>query len=124
MVDVSGIDSHEVRDLPIVSVGGVVQSQRGLVIAIMHQYALLGEGKTIHSCGQLEWYKNDVNDKSLKVGGLQRITTNDGYVHPLDIKNASHIALYVHTLMMNGNLYHMLFGHQMMNGIHLFLIIF
>ena len=87
MVDVSGIDSHEVRDLPIVSVGGVVQSQRGLVIAIMHQYALLGEGKTIHSCGQLEWYKNDVNNKSLKVGGLQRITTNDGYVHPLDIKN-------------------------------------
>ena len=54
MVDVSGIGSHEVRDLPIVSVGGVVQSQRGLVIAIMHQYALLGEGKTIHSCGQLE----------------------------------------------------------------------
>ena len=87
MVDVSGIDSHEVRDLPIFTVGGVVQSQRGLVIAIMHQYALLGEGKTIHSSGQLEWYKNNVDDKSLKVGGLQRIATNDGYVHPLDIKN-------------------------------------
>ena len=87
MVDVSGIDSHEVRDLPIVTVGGVVQSQRGLVIAIMHQYALLGEGKTIHSSGQLEWYKNDVNDKSLKIGGLQLIATNDRYVHTLDINN-------------------------------------
>ena len=48
----------------------------------------MGSGKTIHSSGQLEWYKNDVNDKSLKLpGGLQRITTHDGYVHPLDIKN-------------------------------------
>ena len=88
LVDVSGIDSHKVTDLPIVTVGGVVPSQRGDVIAIMHQYAYLGEGKTIHSSGQLEMFKNDVNDKSLKVsGGLQRIKTQDGYVHPLDIKN-------------------------------------
>ena len=48
----------------------------------------MGEGKTIYSSGQLEWFKNDVNDKSLKIsGGLQRIQTHDGYVHPLDIKN-------------------------------------
>ena len=53
-VDVSGIDSHQITDLPIVTVGGVVQSQRGPVIAIMHQYAYMGSGKTIHSSGQLE----------------------------------------------------------------------
>ena len=88
LVDVSGIDSHQVTDLPIVTVGGVVPSQRGDVIAIMHQYAYLGEGKTIHSSGQLEMFHNDVNDKSLKVsGGLQRIKTQDGYVHPLNINN-------------------------------------
>jgi len=88
LVDVSGIDSHQVTDLPIVTVGGVVPSQRGDVIAIMHQYAYLGEGKTIHSSGQLEMYKNDISDKSLKApGGVQRIQTQDGYVHPLDIKN-------------------------------------
>ena len=87
-VDVSGIENHQVKDLPIVTVGGVVPSQRGPVIVIMHQYAYLGEGHTIHSCGQLEWYKNDVNDKSVKVhGGLQRIQTLEGYVHPLDIRN-------------------------------------
>ena len=87
-VDVSGIDSHQVNNLPLLTVGGVVHSQRGPVIAIMHQYAYLGTGKTIHSSGQLEWYKNDVNDRSLRVpGGLQRITTNDGYVHPLNLKN-------------------------------------
>ena len=87
-VDVSGIDSHQVTDLPIVTVGGVVPSQRGDVIAIMHQYAYLGEGKTIHSSAQLEHFKNDVNDKSMKVsGGLQCIQTPDGYMHPLDIRN-------------------------------------
>ena len=33
-------------------------------------------------------YNNDVNDKSIKVkGGRQIITTNDGYIHPLDIKD-------------------------------------
>ena len=88
LVDVSGIDSHQVTNLPIITVGGVVPSQCGPVIAIMHQYAYMGSGKTIHSSGQLEWFKNDVNDKSLHVpGGLQRITTNDGYVHPLTIRN-------------------------------------
>ena len=87
-VDVSGIDSHQVTDLKIVTAGGVVNSQRGPVIAILHQYAYMGTGKSIHSSGQLEWYKNDVNDRSMKVkGGLQRIETNDGYVHPLNIKN-------------------------------------
>ena len=86
LVDVSGIDSHQVTNLPIVTVGGVVPSQRGPVIAIMHQYAYMGSGKTIHSSAQLEHFKNDVNDKSLHVsGGLQRIHTNDGYTHPLHI---------------------------------------
>ena len=42
----------------------------------------------IHSSGQLEWFKNDVNDRSLKVeGGLQHIITNDGYVLPINIKD-------------------------------------
>jgi hypothetical protein len=34
----------------------------------------------------MEWYKNDVNDHSIKVpGGLQHIKTLDGYVHPNNI---------------------------------------
>jgi hypothetical protein len=36
----------------------------------------------------LEWYKNDVNDKSVHVpGGLQQLTTLDGYVISLIVKN-------------------------------------
>eukprot|EP00934_Nitzschia_sp_Nitz4_P001298 Nitzschia sp. Nitz4//scaffold501_size4582//2099//3937//NITZ4_009240-RA/size4582-snap-gene-0.0-mRNA-1//-1//CDS//3329553590//1298//frame0 len=53
-IDVSGIDSHELTDLPIVSASGVVCSQAGDLILIFHQYALLSHGKTIHASLQLE----------------------------------------------------------------------
>jgi hypothetical protein len=49
---------------------------------------LLNKGSTIHSPCQFEWYKNDVNDKSIYVpGGLQYIKTLDGYIIPLGIKD-------------------------------------
>jgi hypothetical protein len=41
----------------------------------------------IHSSGQLEWYKQELDDKSIKVGGKQHIKTLDGNVIPLDIKS-------------------------------------
>ena len=86
-VDIQGIDNHQLNNISIGTVGGVVNTHKGPAIIIMHQYALFGKGTTIHSPGQLEWYKNDVNDKSIHVGGLQRITTLDGYMIPLSIKN-------------------------------------
>ena len=87
-VDIKGIDNHQVVDVPIGTVGGVVTTQKGPVIAILHQYALLRKGASIHSPCQLEAYKNDVNDKSVHIkGGLQRIKTLDGYVIPLCIQS-------------------------------------
>jgi hypothetical protein len=87
-VDIKGIDDHLVNNIGIGTVGGVVNTQHGPAIAIMHQYALLGKGASIHSPCQLEWYKNDVNDKSMHVpGGLQRIKTLDGYIIPLIVKD-------------------------------------
>jgi hypothetical protein len=75
-------------NIPIVTAGGVVYSQHGPVIAILHQYAYVGCGQSIHSAGQLEWYHNEVNDQSTKVkGGLQRIKTLHGYIHPISIVN-------------------------------------
>jgi hypothetical protein len=66
-VDITGIDDQELTGIPIgTTAGTVVQSQRGPVIAILHQYALHGHGKSIHSTGQLEHFKMDVNDCSLK----------------------------------------------------------
>ena len=41
----------------------------------------------IHSSGQIEHYWNLVHDKSMKVGGLQCIITNDEYVMPINIIN-------------------------------------
>jgi hypothetical protein len=62
-VDIKGIDNHHVRHIGIGTFGGVVNTQKGPVIAIMHQYVLLGKGASIHSPSQLEWYKNDVKGK-------------------------------------------------------------
>jgi hypothetical protein len=53
-VHIQGIDAHMIKDVLIGTVGVVVNTQRGDVIAIMHQYAYTGKGGTIHSSGQLE----------------------------------------------------------------------
>ena len=84
-IDVSGIDNHRLNDLPIVTAGGVVQTQRGPAVAILHQYAYARNGKTVHSCLQLEDFATDVNDRPRKLQGLQRLKTLDGYVMPLNI---------------------------------------
>ena len=86
-VDIQGIDDHQLTNVPIGTVGGVVTTQHGPVIAIMHQYALHGKGHTIHSPGQFEWHKVSIDDKSVHVGGLQRLKTLDGYIVPFAIKN-------------------------------------
>ena len=86
-VDVTGIDNHELNALKIVDAVAKVDTHRGPVIAVLRQYAYHGIHRTIHSAGQIEYYKNMVDDRSLKVGGRQCIVTNDGYVIPLDIRN-------------------------------------
>jgi hypothetical protein len=86
-VHIQGIDDHMIKDIPIGTVSAVVNTQRGEVIAIMHQYVYTGKGGTIHSSGQLKWCGNDVNDRSIKIeGGTQRLTTPDGYVIPIDVR--------------------------------------
>ena len=44
----------EHMNAPLVAAGGVITTSSGDAIAIMHQYAHLAQGKTIHSCGQME----------------------------------------------------------------------
>jgi hypothetical protein len=46
-VHIQGIDDHMIKDVPIGTVGTVVNTQRGEVIAIMHQYAYTGKGYII-----------------------------------------------------------------------------
>ena len=87
-VDIQGIDSHQIVNIPVVSAGAVVKTHRGNVILIFHQYAHVLNSKTIHSSAQLEMFGNSVDEKSLLVpGGKQCITTPDGYCIPLNIKS-------------------------------------
>jgi hypothetical protein len=88
-VDIRGIDNHEICSIPIVNAGAIVRSQRGEVIAIFNQYAYHpAQGRSIHSSCQLEFFANDVNDRSIHTpGGLQRIKTVDGYVFPLSVRD-------------------------------------
>ena len=37
---------------------------------------VLYRGHSVHSSGQIEWYTNTMDDKSIQVGGKQRIITH------------------------------------------------
>ena len=63
-----------------------VQPNHCIVNLIMNEYPCYGMGHTIHSSGQIEWFKNSVDDRSVQVGGKQRICTIDGYAMPLTCK--------------------------------------
>ena len=82
-VTVTGICGHQIHDLEICNVGGVVDTQRGLVVVIMNQYAYSGKGETIHSSIQMENHQVGVDDKSRRIGGTQSINTPDDYTIPL-----------------------------------------
>ena len=80
---VTGIDSHELQGLDVVQCAALVETNHGIVNLIMNEYACYGKGHTIHSSGQIEWFKNSVDDRSVQVGGKQRICTIHGYAMPL-----------------------------------------
>ena len=80
---VTGIDNHEIPGLDLVQCAAWVQTNHGMVNLIMNEYAYYGRGHSIHSSGQIEWYTNIVDDKSVQVGGHQRI----GYSIPLICKD-------------------------------------
>ena len=86
-INIQGIDNHEVTGLDVVTAATLLNTSQGKVIGIFNQYAYLGKGSSIHSSGQLEWFKTNVDEKTVKVGGTQLITTLDGYSVPLLIKD-------------------------------------
>ena len=83
---VTGIDNHEIPGLDLVQCAALVQTTYGMVNLIMNEYAYYGRGHSIHYSGKIEWYTNTVDDKSVQVGGQQRIVTIDGYSMPLVCK--------------------------------------
>ena len=86
-INISGIDNHEVAGLDVVTAATLFNTSLGKVIGIFNEYAYLGKGSSIHSSGHLEWFKTLVDEKCIKVGGTQLITTLDGYSVPLLIRD-------------------------------------
>eukprot|EP00984_Skeletonema_dohrnii_P029763 scaffold20635_cov78-Skeletonema_dohrnii-CCMP3373.AAC.1 len=64
-IDIQGMDNHILQSIPLGSVGGVAQTQRG------KNYS----------------FGNQVSDTAVAFGGQQRILTPSGYSLPLDISN-------------------------------------
>ena len=77
---VTGIYQHQINGLECAA---LVKTNHGYVNLSMNEYAYFGKGHTIHSSGQIEWHKNQVDDKSVKIGGSQCITTLDSFSFPL-----------------------------------------
>ena len=82
-----GINNHEIPGLEIVQCAALVNTNNDIVNLIMNEYAYYGKGHSIHSTGQIVWHTNTVDDKSVQVGGQQRIITMDGYSMPLVCKS-------------------------------------
>ena len=84
---VTGIDNHDIPGLDLVQCEALVQTNHGIINLIMNEYAYYGIGHCILSSCQIEWYTNTEDDKSIQVGGQQRIVTIDGYSMPLVCKD-------------------------------------
>jgi hypothetical protein len=85
--DITGIGDHQISDVCIGTGASLIMTSSGPIIGIFNQYALLGEGNTIHSCGQMRAYGVDVNDVPRRMKGKQRIRHPDGFVIPLNVRN-------------------------------------
>jgi hypothetical protein len=70
-VDIEGYDQHCTTGIPLITCANVVQTQCGKVVAIYHNYAFTGKGRSIHSVPQLEANKHFVDDCSLCVRAMQ-----------------------------------------------------
>ena len=86
-INIQGIDNHEVTGLVVVTAATLLNTSQGKFIGIFNEYTYLGNGSSIHSSDQLEWFKTNDDQKSVKFGGTQLITTLDGYSVHLLIKD-------------------------------------
>ena len=86
-INIVGIDNHELTGLDVVTAASLLDTNQGKVIGIFNEYAFLGKGNSIHSPGQMEYFKTRVDDKSIKVGGKQGLETLEGHAMPIIFKD-------------------------------------
>ena len=85
-INIVGIGDHELTGLNVATAATLLDTQKGPIIGVFHEYAHYGKGKSIHAAGQMEWFNCKVDDRSQHVGGTQSIQTSEGYVIPLFIE--------------------------------------
>ena len=94
-INIVGIDDHELTDLNVDTAAALLDTKKGPIIGVFHEYAHLGKGRSIHAPGQMEWFNCQVDDKSKLVGGAQSIQTSEGYVIPLSVVSG---LVYMHSM--------------------------
>ena len=52
-INIVGIDDHELTGLNLVTAVALLNTQKGPIIGIFHEYTHLGKGRSIHSDGQM-----------------------------------------------------------------------
>ena len=94
-INIVGIDDNGLTGLNVVTAAALLDTQKGPIIGVFHEYAHLGKGRSIHAAGQMEWFNCQVDDISKIVGGAQQIETSEGYVIQLSIESG---LVYMHTI--------------------------
>ena len=117
-INISGIDSHEVTGLDVVTAATLLNTSLGKVIGIFKEYAYRGKGSSIHSSGQLEWFKTlfDENPSKLVAPNssllwmdiLSLSSSEMVWLMPPPLEDPQ-IRIWTHTLMPS--------SHLLMNGI-------
>ena len=117
-INISGIDNHEVTGLDVVTAATLLNTSLGKVIGIFNEYAYLGKGSSIHSSGQLEWFKTLVDENPSKLVApnssllwmdiLSLSSSEMVWPMPLPLEDPQ-IRIWTHTLMSS--------SHPLMNGI-------
>ena len=70
-INIVGIGDHKLTGLIVVTAATLLDTQKGPIIGVFHEYAHLGKGKSIHAAGQMEWFNCKVDDRSQHVGGTK-----------------------------------------------------
>ena len=87
-IDLNGIDNHTVRHLQLVTGAAHILTDHGPIIGLFHQSALMTDGKTILSPGQLEHFGCQVYDKpSIVLGKDPFFVTPNGFRVPMAVSS-------------------------------------
>jgi len=74
LVNVTGIDNHQLQDLWIVHACKVFSSDKVELLFVMHQYACNPGHQTMHSSMQIEHFVIQVDDRSIVFGYTHMMT--------------------------------------------------